>query len=128
MIAKIGVVRLLAGEHHHGSFPYSLERPIATWALFPGTVTNVLCLTFEFCVTRTSLSVTMKQPYAKKSACYMHLTDNNMRKATCMLNECCNRFLHSCNMHVSCNMRGFGTFNKHVTCMLQARNMHVTSM
>ena len=61
-------------------------------------------------------------------ACYMHLTDNNMRKATCMLNECCNRFLHSCNMHVSCNMRGFGTFNKHVTCMLQASNMHDPSM
>ena len=39
------------------------------------------------------------QPYAKKCACNMHLTDNNMRKATCMLNECCNRFLHSCNMH-----------------------------
>ena len=44
----------------------------------------------------------------RKSACYMHLTDNNMRKATCMLNECCNRFLHSCNMHVSCNMRVLG--------------------
>ena len=49
----------------------------------------------------------------------MHLTDNNMRKATCMLNECCNRLLHSC------NMRGFGTFNKHVTCMLQACYVHV---
>ena len=51
--------------------------------------------------------MTLKVPYAKKCACNMHLTDNNMRKATCMLNECCKRFLHSLNMHVSCNMRGF---------------------
>ena len=34
-----------------------------------------------------------------------------------MLNECCNRFLHSCNMHVSFNMRGFDACYKHVTCM-----------
>ena len=73
---------------------------------------HVTCALTTFCGRiRPENGIRFIPPYAKKCACNMHLTDNNMRKATCMLNECCNRFLHSC------NMRGFETVNKHVTCM-----------